>query len=141
MQLLCWSVAVAAAAATLAYVPRDLRDVWRDVRNASAQTRLERQLAPARVVGLQETSIFLVARDVIPARSTYYVAVGEAAGRSAFDWVRPFATYWLLPRRRTDELGEAAWILAYGADLKALGLPYARVITIGPGLALAEVQR
>jgi hypothetical protein len=53
--------------------------------------------------------------------------------------VRPFATYWLLPRRRTDDLAEAEWILSYRGDLEALGLDYERVITVKPGFVLAEV--
>ena len=56
-------------------------------------------------------------------------------------WVRPFATYWLLPRRRTDELGEADWVVSYGGDLDSLGLRYRRVIRSGAEFALAEVAR
>jgi hypothetical protein len=141
--LVAWSAAVAAGAVALWYVPGELRDAWGEIRNASAQPELERRLLPARVVGLDETGIFLRAVAEIPRDSVYYVDVGEAAPVSdrALDWVRPFATYWLLPRRRTDELGEAQWILSYGGDLEALGLRYARVVPVGPGLALAEVRR
>jgi len=137
-------VASAAAAVTLWHVPSELREVWRDVRNASTQTRLERQLLPARVVGLRETRIFLVAAEVIPRGSTYYVAsadTGPTTEAGALVWVRPFATYWLLPRRRTDELGEADWVVSYGGDLDSLGLRYRRVIRSGAEFALAEVAR
>jgi hypothetical protein len=130
-------VALAAAAVAAWYVPGELRDTWREGRNARSQSELERRLLPARVVGLDDTRIFQRARETIPADATYYVDVGRGG---ALDWVRPFATYWLLPRRRTDELGEADWILAYGTDPGALGLPYSRVVTVGPGLVLAEVR-
>ena len=131
-------VALAAAAVALWYVPGELRDTWREGRNARSQSELDRRLLPARVVGLDDTQIFEHARVSIPAGATYYVHVGRGG---ALDWVRPFATYWLLPRRRTDELGEAEWILAYGTDPRALGLRYSRVSPIGPGSALAEVRR
>jgi hypothetical protein len=134
-----WGVAAAAAAITLWHVPGELREAWRDVRNASSETTLERRLRPARVVGLDRTDVFLVARDVIPPGAIYYADVGEGPER-ALDWVRPFATYWLLPRRRTDDLGQAGWILSYNGDLRALGLPYRRVVRVAPGLALAEVR-
>jgi hypothetical protein len=137
------SAAAAAAAAALWHVPGELREAWGEVRNASAQPELERRLLPARAVGLDETAIFLRAAAEIPPGAIYYVDVGDAApvSDSALDWVRPFATYWLLPRRRTDELGEAEWILSYGGDLQALGLAYERVLAVGRGLALAEVRR
>jgi hypothetical protein len=129
---------LAAAAVALWYVPGELRGVWREGRNARSQSELERRLLPARVVGLDDTRIFQRARETIPAGARYYVDVGRGG---ELDWVRPFATFWLLPRRRTDELGEADWILSYGTDPRSLGLPYSRVSTIGPGLALAEVRR
>jgi hypothetical protein len=138
-ELLGWSTAALAAAITFWHVPGELRGVWRDIRNASAETVLERRLRPARVVGLDRTEIFLVARDLIPPGDIYYADVGEGPER-ALDWVRPFATYWLLPRRRTDDLGEARWILSYEGDLQALGLPYRRIVTVAPGVALAEVR-
>jgi hypothetical protein len=141
--LLAWTAAVAAAVVALWHVPGELRDAWGQIRNASAEPELDRRLLPARVAGLDDTSIFLRAAKQIPPGAVYYVDVGEAAPvpDRALDWVRPFATYWLLPRRRTDELGEAQWILSYGGDVEALGLSYSRVLGVGPGLALAEVQR
>jgi hypothetical protein len=132
-----------AAAVGLWYAPGEVRDAWGQLRNASAEPELERRLLPARVAGLDETSIFLRAAEEIPATAVYYVDVGNAAAveERALDWVRPFATYWLLPRRRTDELGEAEWILSYGGDPRALGLRYRRVLGVGGGLSLAEVRR
>ena len=138
------AAAAAAAVVALWHAPGELRNVWREARNASAESELERRLVPARVVGLDRLEIFLAARRLIPPDATYYVEPGERAPVSspnALDWVRPFATYWLLPRRRTDELGEAQWILSYGGDLQALGLDYARVVGVDDGFALAEVRR
>jgi hypothetical protein len=130
-------VALAAAAVAMWHVPDAFRDAWREGRNARSQSELERRLLPARVVGLDNTGSFQRARETIPAGATYYVDVGRGG---ALDWVRPFATYWLLPRRRTDELGEADWILSYGTDPQALGLAYSRVSNVGPGVVLAEVR-
>jgi hypothetical protein len=131
-------IALAAAGVAVWHVPGELRDAWSEARNASARTRLERQLGPADVVGLSETDIFLRADEAIPRSATYYVDLSSSSGELA--WVRPFATYWLLPRRRTDDLAEAEWILSYRGDLEALGLDYERVITLRPGFALAEVR-
>jgi hypothetical protein len=137
------AAAAAAAAVGLWHVPGEIRDAWGDVRNASAQPALERRLLPARVAGLEDTGIFLRAAEEMPPGAIYYVDVptSDPGHDPALDWVRPFATYWLLPRRRTDELGEAEWILSYRGDLGALGLPYGRVLQVGDGLALAEVRR
>lgn len=131
-------VTLAAAGVALWHVPGELRDAWSEARNASARTRLERELGPADVVGLSETDIFLRADEAMPRSATYYVDVTSSSGE--LRWVRPFATYWLLPRRRTDDLAQADWILSYRGDLGALGLDYRRVVTVEPGFALAEVR-
>jgi hypothetical protein len=137
------AAALVAGAVGLWHVPGELRDAWGQIRNATAQPELERRLLPARIAGLEDTAIFLRAVEEMPPGAIYYVDVptSDPEHDPALDWVRPFATYWLLPRRRTDELGEAEWILSYGGDLTALGLRYSRVLRVGDRLALAEVRR
>jgi hypothetical protein len=80
----------------------------------------------------------------VPADATFYVATGTKGIDISNEFVLPktpiFAAYWLLPRRETNAPRQADWVLSYGASLSALGLDYARVIDVGPGQQLAEVQ-
>ena len=52
-----------------------------------------------------------------------------------------FAPYVLLPRRRVLDPSQADWVLSYAGDLGALQLRYARVVDLGNGMEIAQVQR
>jgi hypothetical protein len=137
-------VAVAAVAATLLYAPGAARSVWRDTRNGAATPRAEREVAPARVVGILDPEAIVAAAHVIPADATYYVLVGTAAPQSSPNarfYVGFFAASALLPRRAVAHPDDAQWVLSYGGDLSSLGVRYARVVRLGPGSAAAEVAR
>jgi hypothetical protein len=136
-------VALAAALSFWA-LGHDARTVHADIANGSTLSPLRRLLVPAEGVGLVNPRMFVAAAKAMPPDATYYVATGPGvpgATARSLGWVRPFASYWLLPRRRTDEIDEATWIFSYGADLSSVGPRYRRVVRLGPGVALGEVRR
>lgn len=138
-----WSLVLVALVVTaLAVVPGELRRLRSDI-EVGGQGRHYRELQPARTVGIQDLRLFVLADATLPADARFYVATGRRYGiePAADEWVRHFARYWLLPRRLTSTAAEADWVLAYGADPRALGVPVSRVSTIRPGIALAEVER
>lgn len=136
-------VAVAVLAA-LVYGPIDLRNVWRDVRNAHAQSRTARIQLPAASDGIEEPGAVERAAAVIPAGATYAVVTGPAArvrGRQSLDYVKFWAAFRLLPRRQAGRPEDAQWLLGYGADLGRLGLRLGRVVDLGGGVTVARVER
>jgi hypothetical protein len=95
-------------------------------------------------VGLVHPEIFVAASKAMPRDALYYVVTGPGvpgASASALGWVRPFAAYWLLPRRRTDDLAQAEWVLSYGGDPASTGLQFRRTVALGPRILLAQVKR
>ena len=142
--IVLWAAVAVAGAVTLWQLPHVARSVHSDIVNGSSLTPQQRALVPAESVGLTHREIFVAAAKALPRDAIYYIAVGRGVpGETprSLGWVPPFAQYWLLPRRRTDDLGAAGWILSYGGDLRALGPRYRRVITLGPHIAVAEVRR
>lgn len=129
-------IAAAALVAALVYAPLDLRHVWRDVRNAHAQSRTERLLTPARSVGIEHPDAVERAAAVIPRNATYAVVTGP--GAQAPTWVPFWAAYTLLPRRGTNPQ-DAQWILGYGADTTPV--PIGRRVELGDGVWVAKVVR
>jgi hypothetical protein len=144
----CILLIAAAAGVTVWRIPDAARDAQRDVDRVAGLGRLDRALSAGREFDL-EVSTFVEAAKIIPPDATYYVATGTkglefsdpAHGQLVLFKTPDFARYWLLPRRRTIDPHEAAWIYSYGGDLDALGLRYRRVMDIGPGARVAEVIR
>jgi hypothetical protein len=136
--------AVIVALALLAAVkqlPNSVREVERIVRENAALSPLERDLAPARAFGLNPT-IVLRAAELMPEGALFYVARGEGAS-STLDAAAPFSAYWLLPRRHTDDITRADWILSFGADPGGFGVEVDLVeADLGePGWHLLRVRR
>ena len=52
-----------------------------------------------------------------------------------------FAAFYLLPRRYVRDVHDADWLLSYGGDVRAQGVPLAERIEVLPGLELARVAR
>jgi hypothetical protein len=126
---------------TLWHAPTQARQLKSDV-EAGARSELYRELQPARTARLADPRLFVAAQSLIPEDALYFVMIGKrpvvsdpVVRRS----VRPFARYWLLPRRLTRDVAEADWILSYRADLRASGLRFERVVPLGDGMSLAEV--
>lgn len=137
-------VAGAALVAALVYAPIDLLHVWRDVRNAHAEPRAVRARLPAESVGIEEPAAVQRAAEVIPRTATYAVVTGPAGrvrGAQAFDYVKFWAAYTLLPRRQAPRPAAAQWLLGYGADLSSAGVPVDRVVDLGGGVSVARVAR
>lgn len=137
-------LAAIALLVAIAYLPKDALALWRDARNGQATPRAERELAPAYTVGILDPKAIDAAARIIPLGQTFYVIAGPGAPQRTADaqsYVLAWATLNLLPRRATPRADEAQWILSYGGDLGSLGLRYARVVRLGPGVQLAEVRR
>jgi hypothetical protein len=125
------------------HVPGAVRAVYRDVGELRTATALDRQLSGARSVDV-DTRVFVEARRLIPSDARYAVVTGpnvNVSNSATLAAVRPFAGYWLLPRRRLIDVSEADWVVSYGGDLSALGVEYVRIVEVARGLAVAEVRR
>lgn len=133
------AVAGVAVLAALVYAPIDLLHVERDVRNAHAQPRGERLLAPAASVGIEDPLAVERAAAVIPRSATY--AVVSAVGVQAATWVPFWAAYTLLPRRQAARPQDAQWILGYRTAPRATGLRLGRATPLGEGVWAARVLR
>jgi hypothetical protein len=124
------------------HLPDAFRTVYRDVGALRSTSELDRELNGARRIDM-DTRILVEARRLIPADARYGVVTGPNVNVSnlvTLAGVGPFAGYWLLPRRKVLDVSAADWIVSYGGDLGALGLEYARVVEIAPGLTIAEVR-
>ena len=140
---LLWLALLAAVGVGLWRIPGAFRSSQQAVDTVRGLTQVERSLLPARSFDIS-TELFVAAAKDLPVDATFYVATGTRGIDISNEFVLPktpiFAAYWLLPRRETNDPQQADWVLSYGADLSALGLDYARVIDVGPGQQLAEVQ-
>lgn len=122
--------------------PQAFVDAGRDVsanRDASEQ---ERAAVPVRSQDLP-TEVFTGAADAIPRRATYHVVVGPNVPLSENQRIAlvPLLRYWLLPRRYTDDVEAADWVIAYGEPTETVGVPLAPGVEVSPGIVVAEVDR
>ena len=138
---------VAAACVVAAIVawrtPGALRHVTGQARDLQALPAHQRELLGARSADV-DTRLFVEARRRIHPDETYAVVTGpnvDVSIASTRDAVAPFARYYLLPRRQTPEPSTADWILSFGGDVDALGLPFAERHSIAPGVELARVRQ
>ena len=139
-QLTSVVAAVVVAVALLAAVkqlPRSLRATQAQVDTNAGLSSLDRELAPAHAYDVHE-SLALRAAELLPRNAVYYVATGSGAGAVA---APPFYAYWLLPRRRTDNVGSAAWIVNFGADASQLPVKFDVVADLGGGAQVLRVRR
>ena len=135
------AVAAAAGAIALWQVPDRFRTVNAEVARFAALPLPERHLWPARTIDV-DTSVFVVARQVIPERDPYAVITGHGISVSTpttFDAVAPFAGYYLYPRPQVVDPRRARWVISYGGDLGKLGVRIRRVIDVEQGVQIAEV--
>jgi hypothetical protein len=136
--------AVCVVVAVVAWrTPQALRDVAGQARGLSELPAAQREFLGARSADL-DTRLFVEARRRIALDETYAVLTGPGVDVSLAatrDAVAPFARYYLLPRRQTPEPSAADWILSFGGDLDALGVPLAQRIAVAPGVELAQVAR
>ena len=130
-------VAVVALVAAVVELPHSLRSTQKQVAANAGLSLQDRELAAARAYGVNQ-SLAVAAAQVLPRDAVFYVAVGDQPGSTA---APPFLAYWLLPRRHTDKLGDAQWILDDGADSNALGVKTKVVDDLGGGAEILRVER
>jgi hypothetical protein len=84
--------------------------------HAQTRSRLDRELWPAHVVGVEDTSIFPKLAGLMPDGATYTVAISPNAESAELDgYAGAFASYWLLPRRVIGPLDGPTYTLVFGA--------------------------
>ena len=102
------------------------------------------ELAPALHERLP-TEPFLAFRAALgDRRLRYYVDVPTGASElltTRGGVFRTFATYWLLPAVPVADPRRADVVLAYGADPRRLGVPFARIERPAPGVEIAWTAR
>jgi hypothetical protein len=124
-------------------LPETFRELRLDVGTARHWSASEREAAPARSIGVPE-NVLPRAAELIPPSATFEVVTGpnvEADSPLALAGIRPLAASTLLPRRLSGDPVSADWVLSYGGDLEGLGLRFRRLVTLAPGVTLAEVDR
>jgi hypothetical protein len=126
-----------ALVAAVKQLPASLRSAQAQIETNAGLTPLDRELAPAHAYDVH-ASLAVTAAQFIPRNAVFYVATGGGAGSVA---ALPFYTYWLLPRRRTDDLGSAQWIVNFGADASKLPVKFDVVADLGGGAQVLRVRR
>ena len=53
----------------------------------------------------------------------------------------PLFTYWLLPRRYTEDAHAADWVITYNHPASTLGVQIRRQFDLGDGVGAVEVAR
>jgi hypothetical protein len=132
-------VVVAAMVAAVEQLPSSARNADALIGEDAGLSSLDRELAPSRAFGL-DPSLILRADERLPRDAVFYVAVGNGLA-SGHDAAAPFAAYWLLPRRHTEDPARADWILSFGADDAQLGVKVKVVEDLGGGSRLLRVVR
>jgi hypothetical protein len=130
------AVVVSAAVA----VPFQFHDVAHAISEWAGGGSEQRELAPSRAVGI-DPQVLLGAQRLIPPHAVYHVAPGPVVSNSPWLAYRPLSFYWLFPRRYTNDIGPARWILSFNGGLRQLGLHYSRIWHLKHGVAVAEVER
>jgi hypothetical protein len=123
--------------AAVKQLPHSLRVTQAQVSTNAGQTRVQRELEPARAYGMHQ-DLAVRAAEVLPRHAVYYVAT---AGQPAAAGAESFYAYYLLPRRRTLDVHDAGWVVSWGADPKSLGVPTRVVADLGGGAEVLEVER
>jgi hypothetical protein len=134
------AAALLVALALLAAVkelPSSLGAAQAQVEKNAGLSALDRELAPAHAFDVHE-SLAVRAAELLPRDAVFYVATGGGAGSVASP---PFYAYWLLPRRHTDDVGSAGWIVNFGADAAKLGVKVDVVADLGGGAQVLRVRR
>jgi hypothetical protein len=124
----------------LVAAPFQFRDVSSAISEWVGQSPQRRELAPARAVGIDE-GILVGAQRLIPRHAVYHVAPGPVVSNTPWLAYRPLSFYWLFPRRYTNDIGSAGWILSFNGGFRQLGLDYSRIWHLEHGVVVAKVQR
>lgn len=140
--VVAFAIVLVATVIGLWRLAHDVRKLHADIANGSTLTRVGRALVPAETAQIARREIFPKAAEVMPPHASFAVLTGNGVPGQApagLRWVRPFAAYWLLPRRLVGDPAGADWVLSYGGDLT--GVPTGRTVELAPGVILAAVRR
>jgi hypothetical protein len=85
------------------------------------------------------TGAFVAAQRLIPRDATYAMVVGEKPGEANPKIVLDLFRMWLLPRRYTERVAEAEYVIAYYRPSESLGVDYVEEIGLGPGVNVVRV--
>jgi hypothetical protein len=85
------------------------------------------------------TGALVAARQSIPRLATYAIVVGSDPPGAVPEIIQDVYKLWLVPRRYTDRLSEAQWVIAYHHSSETLGVRYTKEIGLGPGVNLVQV--
>ncbi|HEV8102717.1 MAG TPA: hypothetical protein VGP69_03170 [Gaiellaceae bacterium] len=130
------ALVVALAGSALSEAPWAFSSAVEDARARARLGTSERELAPARRVGVDGKAV-LAASRVIPESATFYVDAAPAYAVAA----DPMSWYLLFPRRHVDDAADADWVLLFGSQPPRLDVRLGRRVRLGQGLIAARVQR
>ena len=123
--------------AAVKQLPKSLRAAQAQVSTNAGLSSLDRELAPAHAFDVHE-SLAVRAAELMPRNAVFYVITGTGAGSIA---APPFYAYWLLPRRRTNDLSSADWIVNFGGDASKLPVKFDVAADLGGGAQVLKVRR
>jgi hypothetical protein len=130
-------IAAVALLAAVKQLPSSLRATQTRIAANEGLSPVERELDPARAFGVHQ-GLALRADELLPRDAVFYVAT--TAGQAGAVAAPPFYAYWLLPRRHTDNLGLAQWVLSFGVDPTQLAVGVDVVADVG-GAQVLRVRR
>jgi hypothetical protein len=87
------------------------------------------------------TQALVRARELIPPDATYAVVVGDDPPVADPAGVLSVFRFWLPPRRYTDRVAEADWVIAYHHSSETLGVDYSRELGLSASANVVEVRR
>jgi hypothetical protein len=117
-------------------LPTSLRATKARIDANAGLSSVQRELAPARQYGMNQ-ELVLRAAEILP-RDAVFSVVGDR--RAQVSGVPLFYAYWLLPRRRTDDVRASDWVLSWGEDPARLGLRTDVVTDLGGGAKVLRVR-
>lgn len=120
------------------YAPGVVRVAYDLARQGATTSRTERELLPAHVVGIEDTSVFPRLATLIPPKATYSVELSSDAppGESAGGYVQGWLNYWLPPRRFVPQNENPDYLIFLGTVSDAAGAR--KVTTVGAGITLVQ---
>jgi hypothetical protein len=86
------------------------------------------------------TEALVRARALIPRDATYAVVVGDDPPVADPAGVLGAFRFWLPPRRYTDRLADADWVIAYHHSSETLGVDYSRELGLSRDVNAVEVE-
>jgi hypothetical protein len=131
-------LAAVALVAAVKQLPSSLRSAQAQIETNASLTLTERELDAARANGVHQ-DLALRAAEILPRDAVFYVATSK--GGQGTVAAPAFYAYWLLPRRRTNDVGNAGWIVNFGADPASLGVKADVVADLGGGAQVLKVRR